>query len=104
MREVKDFQGFRDPCAESSTTAGGPSQCGCWALSCNEPFGSRPEPGAYLIAPILLLPPGEVPEGKAGDRAQARRSCAEAHSKAAAGNGRYKERPIQLCFNPIIRP
>jgi len=31
----------------------------------NEPFGSRPEPGACLIAPILLLPPGEVPEGRA---------------------------------------
>jgi hypothetical protein len=35
-------------------------------VSCNEPFGSRPEPGVYLIASILLLPPGEVPEGKAG--------------------------------------
>jgi len=34
-------------------------------LSCNEPFGSRPEPGASLIAPILELPPGEVPEGRA---------------------------------------
>ena len=32
---------------------------------CNEPFGSRPEPGAYLIALILLLSPGEVPEGRA---------------------------------------
>ena len=31
----------------------------------NEPFGSRPEPGAYLITFILLLPPGEVPEGRA---------------------------------------
>ncbi len=31
----------------------------------NDPFGSRPEPGAHLIAPILLLPPGEVPEGRA---------------------------------------
>jgi hypothetical protein len=31
----------------------------------NDPFGSRPEPGASLIAPILLLPPGEVPEGRA---------------------------------------
>ena len=31
----------------------------------NDPFGSRPEPGAYLIASILLLPPGEVPEGRA---------------------------------------
>ena len=31
----------------------------------NEPFGSRPEPGTYLLALILLLPPGEVPEGRA---------------------------------------
>ena len=31
----------------------------------NEPFGSRAEPGAQLIASILLLPPGEVPEGRA---------------------------------------
>jgi hypothetical protein len=31
----------------------------------NEPFGSRSEPGACLIAPSLLLPPGEVPEGRA---------------------------------------
>jgi hypothetical protein len=31
----------------------------------NEPFGSRPEPGAYLVAPYLRLPPGEVPEGRA---------------------------------------
>ena len=37
----------------------------------NEPFGSRPEPGVYLIASILQLPPGEVPEGKAGVRVQA---------------------------------
>jgi hypothetical protein len=31
----------------------------------NEPFGSRPEPGACLIALILRLQPGEVPEGRA---------------------------------------
>jgi hypothetical protein len=31
----------------------------------NDPFGSRPEPGAWPFAPILLLPPGEVPEGRA---------------------------------------
>ncbi len=31
----------------------------------SEPFGSRPEPGAYRFASILLLPPGEVPEGRA---------------------------------------
>jgi len=34
-------------------------------VSCNEPFGSRPEPGGYMLAPILLLPHGEVPEGRA---------------------------------------
>jgi hypothetical protein len=31
----------------------------------NEPFGSRPEPGAYLTASILQSLPGEVPEGRA---------------------------------------
>jgi hypothetical protein len=35
-------------------------------LLVDERIGSRPEPGAYLIASILLLPPGEVPEGRAG--------------------------------------
>jgi len=35
------------------------------AISSNGPFGSRSEPGVYLIASILLLPPGEVPEGPA---------------------------------------
>ena len=55
----------------------------------NEPFGSRPEPGADLIASILQLTPGEVPEGKAGVRHQSTGLCAEALSKAAAGNGRY---------------
>ena len=59
---------------------------------CNEPFGSRPEPGTSLIAFILRPTPGEVPEGKAGVRIQAKGSCARAHSEAAAGNGRYKER------------
>jgi len=67
MREVKDFQGFRDPCAESSTTAGGPSQCGCWALSCNEPFGSRSEPGIHVSFSNLCRPSGEIPEGRADD-------------------------------------
>jgi hypothetical protein len=46
------------------------------ALPDNEPFGSRPEPGAYRLAPILQLLSGEVPEGKAGVRIQARGSCA----------------------------
>jgi hypothetical protein len=67
----------------------------------NEPFGSRPEPGAYPIASILVFPPGEVPEGKAGDRIQARGSCAGAHSEAAAGNGRYKETPTHALRRPI---
>ena len=31
----------------------------------NKPFGSRPEPGVLMLASILQLPPGEVPEGKA---------------------------------------
>ena len=34
-------------------------------VSSNDPFGSRPEPGVHLIASILLLPPGEAPEGRA---------------------------------------
>jgi hypothetical protein len=42
----------------------------------NEPFGSRPEPGFYLLAPILLLPPGEVPAGRAGVRLQSTGYCA----------------------------
>jgi len=33
--------------------------------SCNDPNGSRPEPGASMIASTLLLPPGEAPEGRA---------------------------------------
>jgi len=42
----------------------------------NEPFGSRPEPGFLLIASNLQLPPGEVPEGKAGVHPQSLGSCA----------------------------
>ena len=38
-------------------------------FSRNDPFGSRPEPGTRLITSILLLTPGEVPEGPArGDQ------------------------------------
>jgi hypothetical protein len=33
--------------------------------SFNGPFGYRPEPGAYLIASTLQLPPGEAPESRA---------------------------------------
>ena len=55
----------------------------------NEPFGSRPEPGARLIAPILPLPHGEVPKGPAGAHLQSTCTCAPAHSKAGAGTGRY---------------
>ena len=39
-----------------------PKPTGCFG---NDQFGSRPEPGTSLIAFILLLPPGEVPEGRA---------------------------------------
>ncbi len=39
------------------------------AVSSNGPNGSRPEPGAHVIAFILFLSPGEVPEGRArGDQ------------------------------------
>lgn len=38
------------------------SLTGSWG---NEPNGSRPEPGGFLAALILLLPLGEVPEGRA---------------------------------------
>ena len=41
---------------------------GIWVepgFSGNEPFGSRSEPGAHLIASILRLPLGEAPEGRA---------------------------------------
>jgi hypothetical protein len=36
-------------------------------FSSNEPFGSRPEPGAPLFAHTLRIPPSEVPEGRARD-------------------------------------
>lgn len=32
-------------------------------VSSNGPSGSRREPGTHLTAPILQLPPGQVPEG-----------------------------------------
>jgi len=31
----------------------------------NEPFGSRPEPGAYWVGSALQPLPGEVPKGRA---------------------------------------
>jgi hypothetical protein len=34
-------------------------------VSSNDPFGSRSEPGKYLTASTLQLPPGEAPEGRA---------------------------------------
>jgi hypothetical protein len=37
-----------------------------WFISGNEPFGSRPEPGANLMVSNLRSPPGEAPEGRAG--------------------------------------
>ena len=45
--------------------------------------------------------PGEIPEGRAGVRVQAMGPCAEAHSKAAAGNGRYMPLFVSLTENPI---
>ena len=44
-----------------------PLAMGRWdyRISHNDPFGSRPEPRTHLIAFILLLSPGEVPEGPA---------------------------------------
>jgi len=54
-----------------------PSSC-YLGLEGNEPFGSRPEPGAYLIASTLLSPPGEVPEGRArGDQDTATQAQSE---------------------------
>ena len=44
---------------------GNPSPSRRGWLSSNEPFGSRPEPGAKLIVLVLLPPPGEVPKGRA---------------------------------------
>ena len=34
-------------------------------LSCNEPFGSRSEPGIRMTREIHRPPPGEIPEGRA---------------------------------------
>jgi hypothetical protein len=51
-----------------------------------DPFGARPEPGARLIAPIMLLPPREAPEGRAGADPQPPRPCADAHSGGPSGN------------------
>jgi hypothetical protein len=38
---------------------------GSQGLPGNDPFGSRPEPGACRVASILHSPPGEVPKGRA---------------------------------------
>ena len=54
-------------------------------MSLYEPFGSRPDPGACRIASVLLLPPGEVPEGRAGDLST---PCAPLFRR-----GRYSEKP-----------
>jgi len=45
-------------------------------MPCNEPFGSRPEPGINLTALFLLPPHGEVPEGRAGVHLQSIGHCA----------------------------
>jgi hypothetical protein len=55
--------------------------------SCNEPFGSRPEPGARMIAFILLLSPGEVPEG----RARADQDTATSVQSESEGGGPVRE-------------
>ena len=48
---------------------------GCFG---NEPFGSRPEPGARVIGLIHHSPLGEVPEGRArGDQDTATRVQSE---------------------------
>jgi len=54
-------------------------------LSFIEPLGSRPEPGACLIASIIHSLPGEAPEGRAGAQLQFIRACAPAHSGGPRG-------------------
>jgi hypothetical protein len=72
-------------------------------VSCNEPFGSRPEPGASLIASTLLLSPGEAPKGRAGVDLQPTCPCARAHSGGPCG-----KRALHPCrthrFNYPIAP
>jgi hypothetical protein len=56
FNETADFSILTRQNANSSKFSG---------FSSNDPFGSRPEPGAHLIASNLLLSSGEVPEGRA---------------------------------------
>jgi hypothetical protein len=70
----------------------------------NEPFGSRPEPGAYLIASILLLPPGEVPEGRARVDQQPNYPCASAQAKAREGTGRHQTSLAREGMRPSASP
>ena len=45
------------------------SSCRSPAAKCNDPFGSRPEPGAWGTGSIHQFFHGEVPEGRArGDQ------------------------------------
>ena len=55
----------------------------------NEPFGSRPEPGAQLITFFLMTTRGEAPEGRAGADSQPICLCASRTLEARAGTGRY---------------
>ena len=70
---------------------------------CNGPFGSRPEPGVQLLAPTLLLPPGEVPERAARRHIEDLPAERERDLTAPAGTGRYmgKEKEGTLLFQDI---
>ena len=46
--------------------------------------------GHLLIASVLLLPHGEVPEGRAGVYLQSMGSCPSTQAKAGAGTGRHR--------------
>lgn len=63
----------------------------------NDPFGTRPEPGAGAFASILKLPPGEAPEGPGPWCSGYCRSGSERKRalRARAGNGLYGEVRIQ---------
>ena len=68
----------------------------------NEPFGSRPEPGTYRIGSFLLLPHGEVPEGRARS-VQDTATPVQSKASAEGPSGRYEERPTQLLPDSGVR-
>jgi len=82
-------------------TKGGTRRCRAipWSKGseCNEPFGSRPEPGAQGPGLIHQPSPGEVPEGPADAHPQSICPRARAHSKAGAGTGRSHTIRTHLC-------